>query len=301
MKHAILITAHNNIEILLKTMQLYDSEDIDFYIHIDKKAKQFEINRLPTACNFSEVNIVECVNVYWSDFSQIEAELILLKASIKGKYDYFHFISGVDIPLKGKTEFLDFFEQGKNYEYVEFSPQEVFDSNEVINRVKYYYLFLKNLRSNKVLIRKLQTFLRVNLLKTQKLLNMNRLKRINIPLKYGSNWFSITSCFANYVIDHEQWIINHFKHSSCGDELFLQTLLYSSEFYKNNYYTADFEKKIKLGRYVDWNRGDPYIFQIKDFEELKQVKDSFFARKFDWHSDSEIVEAMYAYLKEKEN
>ena len=42
-KQAILIIAHNNLEILKKNILILDNSNIDFYIHIDKKSS-IEIN-----------------------------------------------------------------------------------------------------------------------------------------------------------------------------------------------------------------------------------------------------------------
>ena len=41
-KHAYLIIAHVDFSILEKTIKLLDDENNDFYIHIDKKVKNFD-------------------------------------------------------------------------------------------------------------------------------------------------------------------------------------------------------------------------------------------------------------------
>ena len=43
-KHAYLIMAHDNFYILEKLIQLIDYDLNDIYIHIDKKAKNFNFN-----------------------------------------------------------------------------------------------------------------------------------------------------------------------------------------------------------------------------------------------------------------
>ena len=40
MKHAFLVSAHHQFEILGKMISLLDDENCDFYIHIDKKTKE---------------------------------------------------------------------------------------------------------------------------------------------------------------------------------------------------------------------------------------------------------------------
>ena len=79
--------------------------------------------------------------------------------------------------------------------------------------------------------------------------------------------------------------------------MFLQTLLYNSEFKENLYnknYNNDYTNSIC--RYVDWNRGNPYVFMKEDFNELIN-SDCVFARKFDEKIDKEIIEKLYDYIK----
>ena len=44
--HAYLIIAHNEFDILKKTIQMIDDERNDIYIHIDKKCKNFDFQAL---------------------------------------------------------------------------------------------------------------------------------------------------------------------------------------------------------------------------------------------------------------
>lgn len=68
----------------------------------------------------------------------------------------------------------------------------------------------------------------------------------------------------------------------------MQTLLINSP-YKNNLYHEEFDNDIHaIMRLIDWNRGDPCVFRLSDYEELAQ-SDMMFARKFDSNIDTEIV------------
>ena len=43
------------------------------------------------------------LDVRWGDISVVKAELLLLEtASMKGPYDYYHLLSGVDLPIKSQ-------------------------------------------------------------------------------------------------------------------------------------------------------------------------------------------------------
>ena len=110
-------------------------------------------------------------------------------------------------------------------------------------------------------------FLREFFLKLQKLLKIDRTK--GKEFQYGSNWFDITDDFAKYVLKNKPWVIKHFKKTCCADELFLQTLLFNSPFYSNNYYCLNEKNRIlQRNRYTDWTRGQPYTFKKEDYNEI---------------------------------
>lgn len=298
MRHAILITTHDNVEISKNLLSLYDDKNIDFYFLIDKKAKSYNEEVLKDICKKSNVYFVPKINIYWGSFSQIQAEYILLENAVKKSYDYYHLISGCDIPLYTKYEFFDFFEQNKGKEFVEYSPKEIAEKNKVQDRIKYYYVFMESVREKSAIKRKPKTFLREFFLKLQKLLKIDRTK--GKEFQYGSNWFDITDDFAKYVLKNKPWVIKHFKKTCCADELFLQTLLFNSPFYSNNYYCLNEKNRIlQRNRYTDWTRGQPYTFKKEDYNEIINIKESLFIRKFNYKNDAEIVNKLFDWLRKK--
>ena len=298
MRHAILITTHDNVEISKNLLSLYDDKNIDFYFLIDKKAKSYNEEVLKDICKKSNVYFVPKINIYWGSFSQIQAEYILLENAVKKSYDYYHLISGCDIPLYTKNEFFDFFEQNKGKEFVEYSPKEIAEKNKVQDRVKYYYAFMESVREKSAIKRKPKTFLREFFLKLQKLLKIDRTK--GKEFQYGSNWFDITDDFAKYVLKNKPWVSKHFKKTCCADELFLQTLLFNSPFYSNNYYCLNEKNRIlQRNRYTDWTRGQPYTFKKEDYNEIINIKESLFIRKFNYKNDAEIVNKLFDWLRKK--
>lgn len=298
MRHAILITTHDNVEISKNLLSLYDDKNIDFYFLIDKKAKSYNEEVLKDICKKSNVYFVPKINIYWGSFSQIQAEYILLENAVKKSYDYYHLISGCDIPLYTKYEFFDFFEQNKGKEFVEYSPKEIAEKNKVQDRIKYYYVFMESVREKSAIKRKPKTFLREFFLKLQKLLKIDRTK--GKEFQYGSNWFDITDDFAKYILKNKPWVIKHFKKTCCADELFLQTLLFNSPFYSNNYYCLNEKNRIlQRNRYTDWTRGQPYTFKKEDYNEIINIKESLFIRKFNYKNDAEIVNKLFDWLRKK--
>ena len=78
--------------------------------------------------------------------------------------------------------------------------------------------------------------------------------------------------------------MQRFRHTYLGDEVFLQTVLANLSVTKNDNAAAL--------RYIDWERGTPYLFVVEDVEELKsKVNTGFaFARKV---MDTNVVMKIY--------
>ena len=51
-------------------------------------------------------------------------------------------------------------------------------------------------------------------------------------------------------------------------------------------------------REIDFKRGNPYIFLSEDYEELMNNK-AFFARKFDFNKDKNIIDKIYQKILEE--
>ena len=122
----------------------------------------------------------------------------------------------------------------------------------------------------------------------QKHLKINRLKNNKLTFRKGANWFSITNDLVEYVLSNEKFINKIFKYSNCADELFLQTLVFNSKF-KNKVYNKYNDEHKNIKRHIDWVRGEPYVFQYDDLNELKN-SDCFFARKFSSKVDKKIID-----------
>ena len=96
MKHAMLMTINNNIEILKLFIELFDDKRYDFYILIDKKADISKEDMFKLSSKNSKIIFLPKRNIFWGGYSQIDAYLELLEESSKNNYDYYHFFQGSD-------------------------------------------------------------------------------------------------------------------------------------------------------------------------------------------------------------
>lgn len=299
MKFAYLIIVHTRFDQVAKLLELLDDEKNDLYVHIDEKvANSFDIfqRTLKPSVQKSKIYLVNPHNVTWGGKSQIEAELELLKAAIKGDYDYYHLISGMDLPIKTQKEIHEFFENNKGKEFIHFGTNE-----DARKRCQYYWFYQEKLGNvaKAGILKKICNKLRLLSIFVQKLMGIDRVKKYGIyeNVAIGSNWFSITDSLARYVVSKEQDILKCYKDTYCCDEVFLQTLVYNSS-YKNNLYSYIIDDYHANMRDIDWKRGRPYTWRNTDFDEL-MASDYLFARKFDEQIDDQIVYKIYMRLKSK--
>ena len=292
MRHAWMIIAHNNFPILEKQLRFLDSENADFFIHIDAKVKSADLDALAAIPRRSSVTFVERHSISWGDFSMVEAELSLLRAAVPGKYDYYHLLSGVDVPIKSRDYIESFFEENNNINYVNFSHPEIARHDRW--RVRFYFPFQRfNIR--KVRLRR---FLRNASIGAQLLLGVDRTKRYppDTVFQKGTQWFDITRSFAEYILSREDWIRDTFRSTYCPDELVVQSLAAGSSFRETLRPDAYDGNHRNCCRYLDWKRGNPYVFTEGDFDELIHADPAcLFARKFDYGSHPEIVDRLFTY------
>ena len=133
-KHAYLIIAHNNFNQLKKLIELLDYEENDIYIHLDKKSK-LNVEELKKYVKKSKLIFTKRIKVSWGGFSLVQSELILLKASVKENYMYYHLISGADLPIKSMKEIHEFFEENEGKQFIHFRREDDYDGIE--NRLRY--------------------------------------------------------------------------------------------------------------------------------------------------------------------
>lgn len=287
MRHAFLIIAHNNPEILYAQLEILDSVDVDFYFHLDAKM-QIDKELLERHVSKSKIFYIKPKKIGWGHYSQIECELRLLETAINAEkaYDYYHLLSGVDMPLKSYKAIDEFFLKNKEKEYIHFDQKNV--EGNVRERISLYHFCPGRANWQR----------KVNgiFIKIQKILKVDRLKKIGWKVQKGANWFSITEDLAKDIVRNKKMIQKYFRYSFCGDEVFLQTYVLNSRFYSRLYsdkFDNDYHACMRL---IDWKRGNPYTFGIEDFEELIG-SDYMFARKFDYKNRPEIVDKLKLYLK----
>lgn len=284
-KHAYLIMAHNQFEQLKKLILLLDDPRNDIYVHVDAKSRDFDQEKFLNLTKNAGLSFIKRKRVTWGAYSQIRCELDLLESATKKHHDYYHLLSGADLPIKSQNQIHTFFEDNQGAEFLSIHDA-VMETKSFRDRIQVYH-FLQELIGNKKsdsLVFKIEWVL----LKLQDLLNVDRLKKSKLEFQKGTNWFSITHDLAQYVVTESHQIRKMYKFTKCADEVFLHTLAWNSQFRDR----VQNDSK----RLIDWKRGRPYTFRLEDLDSLISSP-CFWSRKFNEDIDPEIVDKICRKLE----
>ena len=104
MRHAYLIMAYGQYEQLNYLLRMLDDPLNVILVHIDKKSPKADENEIKKGVIYSEVYIYQQIKVYWGDFSQTQCEVFLLENALSFGCDYYHLLSGEDLPLTNQKD-----------------------------------------------------------------------------------------------------------------------------------------------------------------------------------------------------
>lgn len=88
---------------------------------MDAKNTGWDENSARASINKAGIFFVPRISVTWGGYSQIACELGLLNAAVgKGRYTYYHLLSGQDLPIKSQDRIHSFFDSCGGKEFVRF-------------------------------------------------------------------------------------------------------------------------------------------------------------------------------------
>lgn len=291
MRHAFLITAYNNIENLNLLLELLDDSRSQIFLHVDAKAAPLPQGAVYTP-RHARLFDVPSMDVRWGDVTQIQCTLRLLGRALQEEWDYCHYITESDMPLKTVEQMDRFFTAHAGKEFVDFAPENYAFAHYKCGVYHLFPQFAAYRRS------KLLKALNHGLARAQWKLG---LRRAEVDYRHGSAYFSVSREFAAYVYGQRERVCRQYRYSVGGDEVWLQTLCQASVFLER---VENYERQY-LGnlRYIDWSRREgnsPHTFTEEDFDDLKEKADASdlcFARKFP--AESPVARRLHSYLLTK--
>ena len=272
MKHAYLILAHNEPELLSLLVERLDDVRNDIYIHFDRKFSVFpDIKTLHAGLYI----LKDRVDVRWADVSMLEAEYKLFHAVVDSgsQYSHHHLISGVDLPLKNQDYIHSFFAQHQGKEFVGLHQRPM--NSHADRALHYWHPFTRSFRGSGCVFA-IKRILRYLVVQTQVLLGIRR--NTTIPFHKGGQWVSITRGLIDYLLEQEERAFTIFSRTFGADEYFVPTLIWDTPFMERLFDATD-ESRGAM-RYIGWRADGQLIdFTPQDLPALQQTE-YLFARKF---------------------
>lgn len=291
MKIAYLILAHNNPRHLLRLIRALSSSSSSFFIHVDRKSSLEEF------ANIKRDNVCvshERIPVYWGDFSQVEAVLVLLRIALteQRRFDYFVLLSGTDYPLQSESYVEKFFERNEGKEFMNILPMPCDACGKPISRLTSYKTRPGDPISKIVkLVRKL--LVTIGTLPTER---DYKSYLGNLVPYCGDQWWALSREACEYIqsfVTNEPRAVNFFKHTVVPDESFFQTIL------GNSPYKAKMQRNLT---YADWSRGGSNPLYITEthiklltatasitLDDVYGVGEILFARKFSDEAEQMVL------------
>lgn len=271
LNHVFLMEVHNWPLQVVEIIHKLDAPNHFFIIHIDKKSRSIFENekRFVGLIDYYKVVVVkDSVSVNWGGYSQIVAEIRLMQTARNHpvNFDYYHLISGQCWPFRSNNDFDLYFEkiEGKSLlDFIETPNSEIsrydrFHFNDIFNYKKHEF-------SARI----------INIIQYLLLLIIPLRKPLPVKSYFGANWFSIHRSLVDYTLSYikeNESFCKRFKHTSCCDEIFFQTIMCNSplinDILPNN------------KRYVSWERtyeNEPLPRELceNDFESICEMNPLF--------------------------
>ncbi len=283
MKHAYMIMAHNNKAQLKILLELLDDVNNEIYLHIDAKS-DMTFDGLADCLKYSTLHPYKKIRLYWGHITQAKCQLFLLREAVKTYHDYYHLISGSDLPLMTNREIDHFFESIRGKQLINF------DSDGMSENANCKYIHPMQPLIARCNRKKRPKYCSRLYRIDAHFVDIQKARGVVSGCGRGCNWNDITHDLAVDYLRHEKELVRKLRFAFSADESILQTYyrLYGSRW---ELYGTGREYEDTILRKIDWVRGNgasPYVWRLADYEELMSCG-MLFARKFDWNIDKEII------------
>jgi hypothetical protein len=296
MKIAYLILAHRNPLLIKREVEFLACEDASFFIHIDAKAAISQFDSIRGGRVFF---VEKRLPVYWGEFSQTEAILLLIRQALAApqRHDYFVLLGGSDFPLRSGRYIRSFFEKNRGSEFI--TMVKMPGPGKPLSRIN----TLRFPSTRPVLRFIFRALAKMGLAQRDHKKHLGHLEPYS-----GRTWWALSREACEYVMEFTQrhpQLAKFFENTHASDEGFIHTILGNSPF------------KSQIRRhlvYEDWSgqggRAHPEMLSAKHLEFFESQEEVFaqdlhgpgemlFARKFS-DDDLQLVERTVAMINKKE-
>ncbi|MCQ2069703.1 MAG: hypothetical protein MJZ68_01045 [archaeon] len=254
-----------------------DDHRSDIYVHLDRRWTTIDTTELK--CEKSRLFLVPRIEVNWGSESLVLCELNLIRYSFRnGPYQYYHMLSGADLPIKSQDYINDFFDANQGLEFID-------RWDDVYRRTKRndYYYDKDDVVKNEYYKEYVDKCLFDQLSSEQRIIRNDSFGARHS----GSNWFSLTEDAVSCLLQHEPEIVRNFCGGYCSDECFIMSTLVK----------YGFSNRIAGSvRHIEFNVLHPVVLTEKDIPRLYSSS-CIFARKFDSDVDYRAIDHLVNLVK----
>lgn len=279
MKHAYIIFAHNEPEILRTLLRMLKDDRNDIFLHVDARSRLLDEVIAEIKKDGSAI-LLPRVKAHWGAVSLVKMELEAMETvRAHGSYVRYHLISGVDLPLQTQDYIHEYCDvKNRDREFVGIFPAA--EDFKIPLFTEYRRFFMEQYADSRPLIRKFFTVLRQVAYNIQKVLKLKR--HFPVEIKRGDNWVSLTETAVDYLVARKKEILRTLRHVYCPDEMLVLTYLWNSPLRPRLFDESG--RPNGCMREIDWQSvgngsAHPHEWTIADLPRLK-ASDKFFARKF---------------------
>lgn len=276
---ATIVTVYKQPQLVETLLRMMHHPGFHFYLHIDRKVDMRQFEHLALLPNV--FFITKRFDIKWAGYSMVEALVYGMSQAVSSgfTYDYINHLSGQCLPLKPVDELYEYYEghKGKIFLSCSAAPNPWWD--EARPRVERYNFHQFAFRGKY----RLESLSRL----------LPKRKSPNLVLYGGplGAYWTITADAARYICKsmENRKLSRFFRYVWGPDEMVVNSLIMNSPF-----------KSLVIndnGRYIDWSvgGGHPKTLGTADFSSMIN-SGCLYARKFDIHTDPEIVDRLEEYL-----
>lgn len=272
--NCVCITAYKSPEMLSELLVTLE-KDFYCFVHIDKNKEVLFEDVIKSHPN---VSFYSTFAVKWGGYQHFEAIVMLLKETLKYKWDYVHIISGEDYPiLSNKELILRFLDDNRTYIGYELATANNHSANR---RYRYFWPYTKYGWNYK---NRIVRFISLGIIALQYFFirrkNIGEFQNIYWGFIWGDYHRTAIECIIKYMELHPKYL-NDLKWCKIPEEFAFQTILLNDKSQANLVVNETL-------RFWNWSRGDnsgpPYLI-MDDIDDLKK-SNAIFARKVKHNSD----------------
>lgn len=292
---AYLILAHKYPSHILRMVNRLNSENVRFFIHVDKNVdiRPFAISELSSKVTF----VAPRMSSPWGGLGLVKATINGIRTIVKSgtEYDYVVLLSGQDYPIKTNDKIFERLSANdKKNNYINCHVIRPSVDYEMCRRIQKYHFRIGG---------KTYTYPAEDISKTFLERTTQRMaKRFFgeyprpfmpgiIPV-FGSQWWALNKVSINYIcsfLNERPEFIRYYEYALVPDEMFFQTILFGTG--NEELRESIFGFKDSWMTFCHWDRpGDMYgqPLTMNDYEAIA-ASDRLFARKFDETLSDELL------------